>query len=455
MQDVKHEKIPQTAALLPPIPDESLDQVLMNEFKQLNRLANKAAAQKMLRVRPQLTAVGSAMSVLGLKNYTLLHAGPPFKDTKSLPKTIQSSIVLSAIYEGWANNELEVLTLLERGLIELKPAQDFRCVTPLAATISPKTSLLCVKDAKSTLPACFAPLASGPGADIRFGTNNPGVLSTLTLRDTLLTRAMMAVLKMPIELFDFALLGLQGGDELHSSTTAATQALSQEIHTRLKQSSFALDQTLVVEELIKSNPGFFLTPWMAACKLMLTSIEAIPFCSFITRLGGNGQSMGLSTSQAPMQWLCQASTAPKGTRFVHAHPTVAIEAAVGDSCVIDAMGFGGQLINASPTVIQSLQPFCPQDYATRSKKIMAMDHDHFNGSILGPTEVAEDMKETKVRCGLDVLRIVELHCNPLINLAMLANDGVSGLLGRGVYELDPVLSAQAATQLHTPDPSHL
>jgi hypothetical protein len=68
MQDVKPEKIPHTAALLPPIPDESLDQVLMNEFKQLNRLANEAAAQKMLRVRPQLTAVGSAMSVLGLKN---------------------------------------------------------------------------------------------------------------------------------------------------------------------------------------------------------------------------------------------------------------------------------------------------------------------------------------------------------------------------------------------------
>ena len=72
----------------------------MNQLDQHIRLANQKAIEKLLSVRPQLISVGSALSALGLKNYTILHAGPPLKDVEKLPKTIESSIVLSALYEG-------------------------------------------------------------------------------------------------------------------------------------------------------------------------------------------------------------------------------------------------------------------------------------------------------------------------------------------------------------------
>jgi hypothetical protein len=421
----------------------------MNQLDQHIRLANQKAIEKLLSVRPQLISVGSALSALGLKNYTILHAGPPLKDVEKLPKTIESSIVLSALYEGWASNEQEALKLLHQGLIELKPAQDFRCVTPLAAMITPKTTLLCVNDANSDLPACFAPLSSGPGPDIRCGTNNPEVLSSLTLRDTLIFSAMKAALNTPLDLFHFASLGLQGGDELHSSTAAATQALGLEIHDRLTQTQFAHDQIHIVQELIKSNPGFFLTHWMAACKLMLSSIEGIPYCSFITRIGGNGECMGLSISHDPTLWHKQMATPPIGMRFGHVHQTVEVEGVVGDSCVIDAMGFGGQITSASPQVLLTLQEHLPKDYALRAAHIMSTDHDYFSSCMSRSNAEHEAPTAPKVRCGLDLLKIIQGKCYPLVNIAMLAHDGTHGLLGRGLYELDPLLCDQAAKQLPT------
>jgi hypothetical protein len=423
--------------------------VAMNHLDQDIRLANQKAIEKLLSVRPQLICVGSAMSVLGLKNYTILHAGPPFKDIAKLPKTVESSIVLSALYEGWANNEQEVLKLLHQGLIELKPAQDYRCATPLAAMITPKTTLLCVNDINSDLPACYAPLSSGPGPDIRFGTNNLEVISSLALRDTLIFSALKAALNTPLDLFHFASIGLQGGDELHSSTAAATQALSLEIHDRLTQTQFAHDQIHIVQELIKSNPGFFLTPWMAACKLMLSSIEGIPYCSFITRIGGNGQCMGLSIAHDPTLWLTQTATPPIGTRFGHVHQTVEVEGVIGDSCVIDAMGFGGQLTSTSPQVLQILQEHLPKDYALRAAHIMSIDHDYFAFCMSRSTAEHEGRTTQKVRCGLDLLKITQGKCYPLVNIAMLARDGINGLLGRGLYELDPLLCDQAVNQLPT------
>jgi len=419
----------------------------MNEFGHLNRQANQQAIDRLLKVRPQLTAVGSAESVLGLKNHTVLHAGPPFLDILQLPKTVQSSIVLSALYEGWASSEQEALTLLQDGHIELKPAQDYRCVTPLAATITPKTTLVCVNDAQSDLLACYSPLSSGVGADIRFGTNSSEVLSTLAFRDTELNALMNAALDTPIDLFHCAVLGLNGGDELHSSTARATQALGQEVLHRLQSCHATSDQIRLIQELMKSNPGFFLTPWMAACKLMLTSIENISNCSFVTRLGGNGENMGLSIAHSPSLWFTQTVSAPRGNRMGHAHPSVEVEGAVGDSCVIDAMGFGGQLTSLSPQVLQSLEEFLPQDYASRSAEIMFTEHNYFASHLNTSDTHVELHRAAKVRCGLDVLKITKQKSNPLVNIAMLASDGINGLLGRGLYELDPLICEKAVRHL--------
>jgi hypothetical protein len=54
-----------------------------------------------------------------------------------------------------------------------------------------------------------------------------------------------------------------------------------------------------------------------------------------------------------------------------------------------------------------------------------------------------------VRCGLDVLKITKQKSNPLVNIAMLASDGINGLLGRGLYELDPLICEKAVRHLLT------
>ena len=136
-------------------------------------------------------------------------------------------------------------------------------------------------------------------------------------------------------------------------------------------------------------------------------------------------------------------------RFGHVHQTVEVEGVVGDSCVIDAMGFGGQITSASPQVLLTLQEHLPKDYALRAAHIMSTDHDYFSSCMSRSNAEHEAPTAPKVRCGLDLLKIIQGKCYPLVNIAMLAHDGTHGLLGRGLYELDPLLCDQAAKQLPT------
>lgn len=365
--------------------------------------------EALMAVRPQWTRLAPASQLLALEGRWLLHAGPPLADPCRPPAPLLSSAVLACLYEGWAQTEAEAEELVRSGAVRLSPAQDQRCVTPLAALVSPSTTLIVMEDAGGAVAPVYAPLGTLGGPDLRFGTRDPAILDRLKLRDGAIAATLALALKTPVELLPIAAQAVAEGDDLHNRTTAATVALAEVLASRLAESARGRDELL---KGLAATPLFFLTFWMAAAKLMLSAAEHQLPATLVTRMAGNGEVFGLSLAGQPDTWVTMPATAPNGPRLPTANAASAALGAIGDSAVIDALGFGGQALHLAPEPLGALKPFLPADAFAP-----AMPHPAFTG----------------VRVGLDAAAVTEGDGVPVVTLGMLEATGREGLLGRGVF----------------------
>lgn len=375
---------------------------------------NQLALQKLYAVRPTWTAVVTAASALDLAPHCLLHAGPPFADPSRPSAPILASAALCCVYEGWADDLSSARKLILDGRVTLRPAQDYDVVTPLAAVISPSTSLVEVADL-TTGSRCWSLLPSGAGPQIRFGTFDLAIIERLRWRDQVLAVALQGWLAdRSIELIPLAQAGLRAGDDLHAQTTGATAALLQ-----LMREGQAPQKVI---DVLEAAPLFFLTLWIAACHLMLKATINSGAPSLVIGLAGNGQEVGIRLSGSPDRWLTRAARTPNGPRMIDAPARAA--PMLGDSGVIDAAGFGAQAWGHAQGLRELMAPWLPEGWAP-DLGCMLGQHPAFTEFALGT--------------GLDAGRAQQQACPPMVALAMLDNDAGLGLLGRGVCVTDPAL----------------
>jgi hypothetical protein len=375
-------------------------------------MTEAAGLDALLAVRPAWTRVARASDVFTLPGRWLLHAGPPFADPRKPCAPVLSSAVLACIYEGWAKSEDEAGRLIASGDVTLVSAQSQRCVTPLAALVSPGTTVIVMEDVAGAVAPTYAPLGTTGGPDLRFGTRDPKILERLALRDGEQMETLQAALAKPIELLPIARIALADGDDLHNRTTSATQALKQRIANALAAGKG--DRLL---EAIAATPLYFLTFWMAAAKLMLSAAEGKAPATVLTRMAGNGEAFGISLAGAPEEWITVAAEAPRGPRLPNASKDAEPIGAIGDSAVIDALGFGGQALALAPEPLEALRPHVSEEPADVARALLCAAHPAFEGKHVG----------------IDAARIVQTRTVPIVTLGMVEKSGAQGLLGRGVY----------------------
>lgn len=366
--------------------------------------------QRLLAVRPQLQRVATAGEALALAPHQLLHAGPPLKDASQPPPVLMSSAVVTCLHERWALDEAGAQALVQSGALSWSPAQDHGLVVPLATVVSSSTPLFEVID-EHTGARVLAPVSTVRGPDTRMGNRDAGLAARLVHRDSQVTVQWQEVLMRagPLPLYPLAQQGLAQGDDLHSRTAAANHAMVCWLRGH-EATSLADD--------VEATPLFFLTLWMAACSLALRAAEGSTdeASTLVTRAGGNGEVFGLCLASAPTDWVQVAATAPQGHLLPHAADT-AVCGAIGDSSVIDFLGFGGQLLAQSPEPLSALKDFLPTGYAQLPAQLFAAQHPAFASQWVG----------------LDVRAVVATGAAPLVALAMLSADGLAGFVGRGVY----------------------
>src|SRR5258705_4971717 len=145
--------------------------------------ANQRALARIAAVRPQWTAVREARAALGLEGRVLLHAGPALRNPGQLTPPMLNAAVLSCMHERWAADGGEARAMLASGAVRLEPSFTRSVSIPLAAMVSPKTTLAEIGDGERRY---FAFLGTGGGPQQRFGSDDPSILQRLAFREDVL-----------------------------------------------------------------------------------------------------------------------------------------------------------------------------------------------------------------------------------------------------------------------------
>jgi hypothetical protein len=320
-----------------------------------------------------------------------------------------NAAVLSILHEGWARDPSEAERLLSSGAVRLEPSHTRSVATPLAAMVSPKTTLAEIADGAGD-SRYYAFLGSGAGPQQRFGTRDPAILERLAFRETVLAPGFTELLDAPVDLLSIARAAIREGDELHNRLSSATTLLHALLTTRKGESDSAKAALRTVAEA----PLYFLNLWMPACQLMLLAGDNEPGCTLVTRLCANGEVLGIQISALPGQWFTAPSPLVKGPFMKGAPPDPQFGPAIGDSGVIDAFGLGGQGLRHSPSLLNGFSCWMQPDDDARARPMLTGLH---------------PILETPF--ALDAAAVARNEQSPILSTGMVSADG-RGLLGRGL-----------------------
>ena len=204
-------------------------------------------------------------------------------------------------------------------------------MVPLAAVLSPNMAVQVVVDAQSPDNAVFSPLNGGMTSAQRFGMSGRRILSHLRWINGNLAATLEIVADQEIPLIDIADAALEDGDDCHARTAAATKRLIRVIGPRLGGDT-------PERRFLDRSSGFFLNLWMAAVKCIAAAGEGEE-SSIITALGGNGVEVGLKLGGLGNRWFVAAAEPPSGG-LMPGHREDDRLGAIGDSALVDALGFG-------------------------------------------------------------------------------------------------------------------
>jgi hypothetical protein len=324
-----------------------------------------------------------------LSNRVLLHAGPPYRGAPPAP--VFHAATQAILFEGLADDSTAARELLSHGQVELRPAQDYGVVTPLAQVVSASMPVVAVEQRGHN---AHAPIIEGPAPALRFGSASPEALQRLRdLSVWILSTIAPLVRRHPVSIAAIIRAAVAAGDECHGRTGVANE----ELLSRLG----GIDSSGIA--LLRTNPAFVLAPLMAAAAAAM-QFHRCP----IQAIGGNGIDFGIRRRGEAL-WRQVPADAPRSSRPSSLDPAVPLPA-IGDSAVIDFCGLGGQALSIAPQLMVEWREMLPPDVLTRREAFI----DDSSG-IVDPELVARQ------------------GCSPLINLAILDRDGVKGLLARGIY----------------------
>ncbi|MEX0731811.1 MAG: DUF1116 domain-containing protein [Aquisalimonadaceae bacterium] len=375
------------------------------------------AATRMADVRPIWHATGRADALLGLGRRQLLHAGPPVRTPSALTQPLLNAACAALLFEGEAADPAEARRLIVSGEVRLRPAQDLDVVTPLAAVVSPSMWLHAVADVEDASLVAYSPLNEGAGPAQRFGCLNAEVVERLAFVHRVIGPAIAAAKFAAVDLLELALQGLNRGDELHARVGVGSMLLAE----RLRGHGYSSEVT----DFLAGNTHGFLNPWMAACRCMMAAAGRRQEGQLLIAAGGNGMDFGIQLASAPGQWLSAPAEVPEGPPMSPELASRPRLAAIGDSAVIDAVGFGALALDAAPEHAAILDPALVEAMNRVSETLLSVTHPVLNRPV-----------------GVNAARVTASTL-PGVCLAALDAQGERGLIGLGLARHPSALYANA------------
>jgi len=353
----------------------------------------------------------TARDSISLDKDTLLHAGPGLDNLEEVPSPILNSAKVAAVYEGLCDNFAAAEKQITAGKIRLMPAQDYDVVTPLAAVVSSSMHLHKVLDVGLNSGVAWAPLNGGSGVAPRLGICSEAALSHLSWMHDSFAPILAQKQKNEIDLIDIAQKAIQKGDDCHGRTPVGTSQLLEQLINDGVLSKSAYE----AYSFIANGPSFFLNLWMAACKCMLNAARNINDSTLVISAGANGIKTGIQIAASPDQWFTAPASVPNG--LIKGAETGL--GAIGDSAIVDNMGFGAMAMPFAPEQKQLLGSFMPPNTESIGADLLSVIDTRFN--------------DLQLPIGLTARACVDTGTSPVVSLGILDAKGEAGRVGGGIF----------------------
>jgi hypothetical protein len=385
--------------------------------------ANKQALSRLDSAMPFWIDVMSAREAIGLKKYSILHAGPPIKWLE-MCVPMQGAIIAAIKYEALASTDEEAIEIA-KNKITFEPCHHYNCVAPMTGIISASMPLICVKNTTHGNLA-YSTFNEGAGDVARFGAFNEKTIQRLKWIETSLAPIMKKiVLKEPVNLKILISQALNMGDELHMRNNSSTSIFIKSIISNLVDITSGDELKSVIHFLTNNNDQFFLNFGMAAMKVSSDAGHGIQYSTMVTAITRNGVNIGVRVSGLKNQWFMAPSADVKGLYFagfseVDANPDI------GDSAIMETGGVGGFAMAAAPAIVKFLGAGSFKEALNYTQEMYEICLGE-SGMYLIPNL---DFRGSPL--GIDIIKVVESRLLPVINTAIASKKAGGGMIGAGL-----------------------
>ena len=403
--------------------------------------ANREALRRIQTGTAVLVGMATARDVVpGLRERTVLHAGPPVAwDRMCGP--MRGAVIGASLFEGWAATPTEAVTLAESGALAFDSCHHHRAVGPMAGIITPSMAVWVVRNETSGGEA-YATINMGLGKVLRMGAYDASVLERLAWMNCELAPIVDAALRRAggVDVKSMIAEALGMGDEGHNRNKGATSLLIRALAPHV-----AGARTGDVERALAfmgHADSFFLNVAMAACKAVLDGAHGIPGSTVVTAMARNGTEFGIRVSGTGERWFTAGAPKVRGLYFPGYGPDDA-NPDIGDSAITETAGLGGFALAAAPAIVHFVggTPQLALDTTLDMYEITLGEHETYRIPAL-------DFRGTPV--GIDVRKVVETGIAPVIDTGIAHREAGVGQIGAGLTTAPMECFIQALEALASP-----
>jgi hypothetical protein len=407
------------------------DLELINIIENLNKderivLANKQAVERINNSVPVWIDVLPAKEAISLPNDVILHSGPPLSYSEmSVP--MKGAVLAALKFEGLAESEKDVESLVRNDKIKFKPCHDYGCVGPMTGIISSSMPLLCVKNTKYGNMA-YSTLNEGAGEVARFGASSTKTISHLNwIKEVLapsLKKAVIAADGINLKLIIAQALNM--GDELHMRNNASSTLFFKTVMPYvIKTNKNHQELSAISKFLSTNNDQFFLNFAMASMKASTDVANEISFSTIVIAMARNGVNFGIKISGLGNRWFVEKAPVVEGLYFPGFNSQDA-NPDIGDSAIMETGGLGGFAIAAGISVLKLL------GNSNFSEAMLITENMYQITTDFSQNYFIPNLNFKGVPLGIDLIKVISTGITPMINTAIASKKAGGGMIGAGI-----------------------
>lgn len=388
--------------------------------------ANDQVLEIIRSSNPVLVDMDLAINVIpGMTKTTILHSGPPITWDK-MCGPMRGAVIGALIFEGLAKNEEEAQDLAASGKINFAPCHEHDAVGPMAGIISASMPVHIIVN-KTYGNFAYCNVNEGLGKVLRFGAYSREVIDRLHWMKDELMPTLKAVLKLSggIEIRSLIAQALHMGDECHNRNKAATSLFVRAIAPYFLKIDIPSAVAARVLEFIQSNDHYFLNLSMPACKATMDAAHGIPYSTIVTTMARNGVEFGIRVSGLPKdRWFTGPAQMIRGL-FFPGYSESDANPDIGDSAITETAGIGGFAMGGAPAIVQFVGGTVDDaiGYSTKMYDITWGENPNYSIPNLNFRGTAT---------GIDICKVVQTGCLPIINTGMAHKEAGIGQVGAGL-----------------------